>query len=59
MRPEQAERANLDALVQDIQAERIDFAFLYWPGLDGLLHRVGNQSPEIPAQASRLRTVDR
>jgi predicted AlkP superfamily pyrophosphatase or phosphodiesterase len=31
-----------------VRAERIDFSFLYWPGLDGLLHRVGNQSPETP-----------
>ncbi|MEY2466178.1 MAG: hypothetical protein QOD03_699, partial [Verrucomicrobiota bacterium] len=23
-------------------------AFLYWPGLDGLLHMVGNQSPAVP-----------
>src|SRR5436190_12718304 len=33
--PERSEEANLEALRQDIQAERIDFAFLYWPGLDG------------------------
>jgi Type I phosphodiesterase / nucleotide pyrophosphatase len=46
--PERNEEANLAALVADLQAERIDFAFLYWPGLDGLLHRVGNQSPEAP-----------
>ena len=35
-------------MLRDVQAERIDFAFLYWPELDGLLHRVGNQSPEVP-----------
>src|SRR5690606_32462734 len=23
---------------------------MYWPGLDGLLHSVGNQSPEVPAR---------
>lgn len=46
--PERPERANLDALLQDIQAERVDFSFLYWPGLDGLLHMVGNQSPKVP-----------
>jgi predicted AlkP superfamily pyrophosphatase or phosphodiesterase len=23
---------------------------MYWPGLDGLLHRVGNQSAEVPAR---------
>jgi predicted AlkP superfamily pyrophosphatase or phosphodiesterase len=45
--PERTEQGNLAALLRDIQAEQIDFAFLYWPGLDGLLHRVGNQSAEI------------
>ena len=44
------ERANLDRLLEDIRQEEIDFAFLYWPDLDGLLHRVGNTSPEIPAK---------
>jgi predicted AlkP superfamily pyrophosphatase or phosphodiesterase len=48
--PEADEELNLKALVRDIQAEQIDFAFLYWAGLDGLLHRVGNQSPEVPAK---------
>jgi hypothetical protein len=46
--PEQDEELNLAALVKDVQAERIDFAFLYWPGLDALLHRVGNRSPLVP-----------
>jgi predicted AlkP superfamily pyrophosphatase or phosphodiesterase len=45
--PQKTEEANLAALLQDVRAERIDFAFLYWPGLDGLLHQVGNQSTEI------------
>jgi len=48
--PGRTEKDNLDALVNDIRNERIDFAFLYWPGLDGLLHSVGNQSPEIGAK---------
>lgn len=48
--PHHSEEANLAALLRDIRAERVDFAFLYWPGLDGLLHRVGNDSPEIPAK---------
>ncbi len=48
--PERDEAANLEALTRDIQREGIDFAFLYWPGLDGLLHRVGNRSPEVPAK---------
>ncbi len=46
--PARGEKGNLDALVADLEAERPDFAFLYWPELDGLLHRVGNTSPEIP-----------
>ncbi len=45
--PERAEEANLAELLKEVRSERIDFAFLYWPGLDGLLHQVGNQSPEI------------
>jgi hypothetical protein len=48
--PERAEEKNRDALIGRIEREEIDFAFLYWPGLDGLLHRVGNDSPEIPAR---------
>lgn len=46
-RPEASEESNLHALIRDVQGERIDFAFLYWPGLDGLLHMVGNQSPQV------------
>jgi predicted AlkP superfamily pyrophosphatase or phosphodiesterase len=45
--PERTEEANLAALIRDVRSETIDFAFLYWPGLDGLLHQVGNQSEEI------------
>jgi predicted AlkP superfamily pyrophosphatase or phosphodiesterase len=48
--PERSEEFNLSTLIQDIKKEQIDFAFLYWPGLDGLLHMVGNQSPEVPAR---------
>jgi hypothetical protein len=33
--------------MDDIRSEAVDFAFVYWPDLDGLLHRVGNRSPEI------------
>ena len=46
--PEKTEPENLNALISDIRRENIDFAFLYWPGLDGLLHSVGNQSPQVP-----------
>ena len=48
--PEKPEPDNLAALIKDIEAETIDFAFLYWAGLDGLLHMVGNQSPQVPAK---------
>jgi len=50
--PNRSEKENLDALTNDIRSERVDFAFLYWPGLDGLLHSVGNQSPEIGEKLS-------
>lgn len=46
--PQKNEQQNLRALISDIKAENIDFAFLYWPALDGLLHSVGNQSPLVP-----------
>jgi hypothetical protein len=48
--PARSEMANLEMLLQRVQTEEIDFAFVYWPELDGLLHRVGNQSPEVPAK---------
>jgi hypothetical protein len=54
--PDQSERQNLDHLKGRITNSEIDFAFMYWPGLDGLLHAVGNQSPEIPA---KLRHYDK
>lgn len=53
--PERSEEANLAALIRDVRSESIDFAFLYWPGLDGLLHQVGNQSEEI---APKLREYE-
>ncbi len=45
--PSRSESQNLDSLVSEIESERINFAFQYWPGLDGLLHEVGNDSPKI------------
>lgn len=48
--PVRTERENLDALLQDIRGETIDYAFLYWPDLDGLMHRVGNDAPDVPAK---------
>lgn len=46
--PSQPEEEHLRLLLADIASERIDFAFQYWAGLDGLLHMAGNDSPEIP-----------
>ena len=48
--PEADEATNLAALTRDLVSERIAFALLYWPGLDGLLHSVGNRSPKVPAK---------
>jgi hypothetical protein len=48
--PVRQEAQNLQKLLEEIKQESIDFAFLYWPDLDGLLHRVGNQSREVPFQ---------
>jgi hypothetical protein len=46
--PQKTEEQNLNALMSDVRRQNIDFAFLYWPALDGLLHSVGNQSPLVP-----------
>jgi hypothetical protein len=46
--PARAETENLAAIREDVQREAIDFAFVYLPDLDGLLHMVGNDSPRIP-----------
>jgi len=48
--PTKSEWENLQDVTADIRSERIDFAFIYWPALDGLLHRAGNQSPAFPAK---------
>ncbi len=48
--PLQPEAANRDTLIERIGAQDIDFAFMYWAGLDGLLHQVGNQSPQVGQQ---------
>ena len=53
--PDKTEEANRDSLLSAIKTEEIDFAFSYWPGLDGLLHSVGNKSPEVP---KRLRMYE-
>ena len=51
--PARNEDGNLDALLADITTEEIDFAFLYWPELDGLMHRVGNDAPDVPQKLRR------
>lgn len=48
--PTRPEEESRDALLARISAADIDFAFVYWAGLDGLLHSVGNQSPRIGEQ---------
>ncbi len=45
--PTRTEHESLKALQEDISSKEIDFAFLYWPSLDGLMHETGNQSPRI------------
>lgn len=54
--PARSEEGNLEALQRDLATESIDFAFLYWPALDGLMHRVGNDSPEV---GRKLRDYER
>lgn len=54
--PAKTEKENFKDLLAAITSEQIDFAFVYWPELDGLLHRVGNQSPDI---ALTLRRYER
>ena len=51
--PEKSETENLQALMGDLREEAVDFAFLYWPSLDGLLHSVGNRAPEISSHLRR------
>jgi hypothetical protein len=48
--PFKPEKSNIEKLVADIGRGEIDFAFSYWPELDGLPHRVENRSPEIGAR---------
>ncbi len=45
--PTLGETENFHRLREELNDGALDFAFVYWPELDGLLHRVGNQSPEI------------
>ena len=58
--PARGEEGNLEALIADLNTEAIDFAFLYWPELDGLMHRVGNDAPEVPQKLRSYETkIDR
>ena len=52
--PALSDEQNRDNLLASITAETIEFAFCYWPSLDGLLHSVGTDSPEIPAKLRSL-----
>ncbi|MBS0656930.1 MAG: alkaline phosphatase family protein [Verrucomicrobia bacterium] len=47
---ERPEPETRDQLIERIRSESIDFAFVYWPGLDGLMHLHGNDSPRIVDQ---------
>lgn len=53
--PARGEAENLETLTGKLKSEAVDFAFVYWPELDGLLHRAGNQSPFI---APKLRQYE-
>ena len=46
--PTRPETDNLAFVENDIRREAIDFAFVYLADLDGLMHRVGNDSPLVP-----------
>jgi hypothetical protein len=45
--PHRPEGENFRILQQQLRGGAVDFAFMYWANLDGLLHRVGNQSGEL------------
>jgi hypothetical protein len=46
--PDKDEAMNYADLLKVIDQGEVDFAFSYWPKLDGLLHEVGNKSPKVP-----------
>jgi hypothetical protein len=52
--PNRTEEENRESLADSIRSGKIDFAFIYWAGLDGLLHRVGNDcAAEIDPKLQR------
>lgn len=52
--PNRTEEENRDGAAEAIRGGKIDFAFIYWAGLDGLLHRVGNDcAAEIDPKLQR------
>jgi hypothetical protein len=60
--PNRTEEQNRDAAAEAIRSGKIDFAFIYWAGLDGLLHRVGNDcaseiDPKLQAYESWIETL--
>ena len=55
--PAKTEEENRDELATRLRAGDVDFAFMYWAGLDGLLHRVGNRSPEVPEKLRRYEEI--
>jgi predicted AlkP superfamily pyrophosphatase or phosphodiesterase len=46
----QGEAENLAALRADIEVGEIRFAFLYMAAMDGLLHQVGKESPQVDSK---------
>ena len=51
--PTEAEEVILKRLTERLERGEIEFGFVYWAGLDGLLHSVGNDSPEIAERLDR------
>lgn len=54
--PAKSEFENYQEAKKQMEAEAIDFAYVYWPDLDGMLHMEGNQSPRIQTRLDRYET---
>jgi hypothetical protein len=48
--PTLSETENFNAALQSIEKEEVDFGFVYWPDLDGLLHLEGNRSSRVDSK---------